>query len=41
MKDNISIKYVKKASQWCKTTITFDDKGKKKQVQEWSSEKPT
>jgi hypothetical protein len=36
----ISIKYVKKASLWCKTTINRDDQGKYRQDQEWSAKKP-
>lgn len=39
MEKKITIKYVSKASQWCKTTITFEG-GKKVQKQEWSNEKP-
>lgn len=39
-KENPSIVYVKKASQWVKTYFTDDGKGKFKQIQEWSQEKP-
>ena len=35
-KNKVSIKYVKAASSWCRTT--FNEKGK--QVQEWSKDKP-
>lgn len=36
----ILIKFVRKANQWCKTTISYDAKGEKVQKQEWFSEKP-
>ncbi len=39
MESKVRIKYVKRAGQWCKTTITLDDKGKPKQSQEWFNSK--
>lgn len=39
MKPRVTIKYVKKAGQWCTTTHTFEN-GKNKFIREWSDEKP-
>ena len=35
------VKWVKKARQWCTTTISYDEKGKKILKQTWSDNKPT
>lgn len=37
--NKVLIKFVKKANMWCKTSWV-DGKQKKKQVQEWSADKP-
>ena len=39
-KEKVSIKFIRKANQWCKTTITFNNKGEKEQKQEWFDKKP-
>lgn len=39
MKDEVKIKWVKKAKRWCRTTITYEN-NKKKFKQEWLTEKP-
>lgn len=38
--DRVTIKYVKKARMWCKTTWGVDAKGKQTQSQEWFMEDP-
>ena len=40
MKNKITIKYVKRAKHWCKTT-KLESKGKQMFKQEWSKDKPT
>ena len=41
MKDQVLIKWVKKAQMWVKTTVTIEPKTRKQHYeQEWSEEKP-
>lgn len=39
-KNEVKIKWVKRANMWCKTTVTYDEKEIKHFAREWFAEKP-